>query len=308
MSAVIEMEFLQATRYIFPLFSIFAILPFSISGPPGERHIRKMRKCFIFGNMFLTCALCFLTTQLIENATAAIQLEEFVTLFCLLLFALAIFTETLTSLRYQHNYIQFYHELIQICDRHPKCSKYFTTIFYFFIFKLLYFILNLFFEMRIYFSTYYNNNIIEGFFYVPTEFYQFVFISQYHLILISTICVFKSLNENLLSKCEIHYIDLFNQILNLFNKIISIGEINLLILIFMLFFWIVTASFTFMRTLLNSWDDKFTPDIYFMLDIFNYFFQNLIVTWLLIEQLKNEVNYLSVYLFYITTNTSYRYY
>ena len=283
------MNFLQATRYVFPLFKVFAIIPFDISaGPPGQLHIQKNQKCFILGNALLTMSLCFLLYDLVTFWMVLDHLEDYVYLFALGMYILGVCSGFITSLIYHHKYIQFYHELIQISDLHPNTRKYFKTIFYFLIFQLFYMIINVFLELSLHlFSVNYNQRIIQETIYIVIIIYYFAFISQFHLILISTICIFKALNENLLN-FQIHF-NSFYKLFDIFENIVTLGEWNLLNLIILSFVCFVSFSFNCMVSIIYSIDSRLTTDIWFLVNMINNFVQHLVFTCFLIDLLQREV-------------------
>ena len=285
----VKMDFLQATRYIFRLFKVFAIIPFDISaGPPGQLHIQKNRKCFILGNALLTMFSCFLIYKLVALWMSLDKLEDYVHLFAIGVFVVEVYLGILTSLLYHHKYIQFFHESIEISDLHPNTRKYLKTIFHFFIFKLFYIIISLIFELWIHFfaKDFTIITITEDFFYIFLVIYHFAFISQFHLILISTICIFKALNENLLN-FQIHF-NSFHKLFDIFENIVTLGEWNLLNLIFLCFFGLVSNSFKCMVSVIYI-DSRLPSNIWFLVNMLNYLVQHLIVMCLLIQQLQREV-------------------
>ena len=98
-------------------------------------------------------------------------------------------------------------------------------------------------DIYLFSNEYYINLLIPEFLYLPAQIYHSVFISQLHLILISTICVLKAINDNLLLLNFIHNdFVTFKKLFNMFQEIISISELNLLILLLPLFFWIYQVS------------------------------------------------------------------
>ena len=222
------MEFPQATRYIFPLFKVFAIIPFDITGLPGHRNIQRNRKWFIFGNLIMACALCSLFYNLMIFSKISNLLADYVFLSALVMFTITVLSEMISSLVYQHKYIYFYQKLIRISDSNPNYSKYFTIIFYYFIFKIVFIIINVICDIYLFSNEYYINLLIPEFLYLPAQIYHSVFISQLHLILISTICVLKAINDNLLLLNFIHNdFVTFKKLFNMFQEIISISELNL---------------------------------------------------------------------------------
>ena len=156
------MDFIQATRHIFPLFKLFAITPFDISGPPCQRHIQKNRKMYFLGNIFLTSALGFMVYQLWSFSQS---MAQFVNLVDLLLIVMLFFNQvigTIETVRNNHKFIQIYHEFIQISDSQPNSRKFFKQIFYFFIFKISFFTINLILEYTRYFIEMYYNYMPIG--------------------------------------------------------------------------------------------------------------------------------------------------
>lgn len=284
----IKMDFTQATRYILPLFKVFAIIPFDISGPPGQRRIQKNRKWFIFGNIFKALAICFLLNQLVAYFAMVSALWNLVHFVAFLVFTIGFLFLTISSLRHHNQHIQFYQEFLQITDCHPNCCKYFSIIFYFFIFNAIFFILNVSIEFFFYLI---EDNLIDIWYELVMliiELNQNLFIAQYNLILISMICIFKALNENLL-KFQLD-INSYHNLFNLFNKINSIEGLNLLLEIFSLYFWFLAAAFYLLLDIIHCNDNYlFIISIFFFVNIFNYLVQNVFVMCLLIEQLKREV-------------------
>ena len=283
------MEFSQATRYIFPFYKFFAITPFDISGPPGQRQIQKNRKCFILGNILTGLSLCFVLKELVICSMNIFILEDVVVLIALTAYFVMLLSAIITSLAYHKKFIQYYQEFTQISDRHPNCNKYFINIFYLFIFELVYYLVNITITLtRANINSIYDSSLLVEFAYILIEFYNFIFFSHFHLILISTICVLKALNENLLNS-QIHILDSFNKMFNLLEKIISISEINLLSVIFLQFFWILASIFSFLLSILYSDRIQIITNFCFVVNIFNYFVEYFVVLCFLIEQLKQEV-------------------
>ena len=289
------MDFIQATRHIFPLLKLFAISPFDISGSPGQRHIHKNRKCLIFGGIFLTFASCFMLRQLVVYSQMVFQLMDVVILITTLIFIVTFIRVGISTFLNHHKYIQIYQELIDISDLHSICYKYFTIIYYFFIFKISYFLLNTLFEISLYLNEFFIVNIYNELIFSSLELYHFAFISQLNLILISLICIFKALNENL-SNFKIHS-NLFYKLFNLLDQLNLMEGINLLFLTFYIFFWILASFFSLAWAVLHSKDEKLTIEIYFIVDVCIIIFRHMIVLCVLIEKLKNEVRYLFVFPF-----------
>lgn len=282
------MEFTQATRHIVPLLKFFAIIPYDISGPSGQRRIQKNWKCFILGNIVLASILCFLLSQLVIISKTVFHLKDLISLLGFSVFFFTFLFGLVLTLRHHHQFIQIYHQFIQISDCHPNCRKFFTLFFYIFIFKNFSFTINLIFEnILYYYNFYYNKYPIVVFLYTPIEIYQYAFISYFQLILISALCVFKALNSNLLN-FEIH-LNLYNQIFNLLEEFYSIFELNLLINLTTDFIWIVESTYRVILSIMQSNEDEFITDFCFQLNMLNYFFQYTCVSCFLVEQLKREV-------------------
>ena len=290
------MDFIQATRHIFPFFKFFAIIPFEISGPPCQRQIHKNRKCFIIGNVFLAFAFCFMIYQLWVFSNMVVHLMSLVKLFGILMILFTVLVGSIEILRNNHKYIQIYLEFMHISDSQPNCREFFEQILYFFIFKISYFTVNFLFEyIFLFINMYYNNIFIkEVFAYASIEIFNFALISHFHLSLISSICILKSLNSNLLN-FQFNF-NSFNKLFNLLNKINSIYGLNLLIKIMDLFVSIVASIFQLILSVIYSTEHDLVLDVYILVIIFNYFFQYLFLSSFLVQLLKREV-WLFIYLF-----------
>ena len=295
----LKMNFNQATRYLLIPLKYSGVIPFKTLGLPEHQSAPIDKKCLYLNTTLLLYLFFYWLYTCFKNDLST--LFRLLIFFNSFLFAIMIFTSTLTARYYQQQIFEILKEMIQFSVDYPKSLKYFSWISILCKVKfgliLLTMILDVFYyfplnELKT-FGGVRHYQIYHYMTFIATEFYVFLFISIVQLFLTVVVVSLRGLNDELL--ISVQNLHAFNKLFTLYDKINYIFEIQLIVIITMVFSWCEMAMFEMLTHYLENSDIFFETILLNLITFFNLI-HYVVVLGFLGQNLQKEVRkYLYIY-------------